>query len=78
MSVLRDTERMHARSVSNIHVMIFHFFSLSVLVNCFEHVTGLWFKMDRSGNVCKHSFVFMQFRNDNNFFVSHNRNKAVI
>ena len=50
--MLRDIECMHAHGVSNIHGMVI-FFSLSVLVYMFEHVTGLWLIMDRSGNVCK-------------------------
>ena len=59
--------------------MLWYFvFPLGVLVYFFEHVTGLWFEMDISGNVCKYSFVFMQFRNWDKFSVLRKKSKAVI
>ena len=78
MSGLRDTERMHAHRVSNIHGMVF-LFSLFRSSLSFEHVTGLWFKVDRNSHVCRHSFVFiMQLRNWNTFPVRRKKRKAVI
>ena len=62
--MLLDTERMHAHRVFNIHVMVFSFSAACFgLLFCVDNVTGLWFKMDSSGNVCKHSFVSCNFEN---------------
>ena len=48
--MLRDTERMQAHRVFNIHIVVFRFFAM-----CFrlflEHVIDLWLKMDSSDNV---------------------------
>ena len=62
MFVLLDTERMHAHRVFYIHVMVFRFSTMYVGLY-FEHVTGIWHRMDSRVNVCKKSFVLMEFRN---------------
>ena len=61
-----------------IYLLWYFIFLLCVLVNFLKHVAGLWFRMESSSNLSKHSFVFMQFRNYNTFSISCKKSDAVI